>query len=305
MTMQAKKYLFIAVMMMLVIGCKQSQTNKQLVASELPIVFVSNYPLHYFTQSVAGDKVEIYFPAATSGDPAYWSPTPEDVAEIQAADIVILNGASYEKWAETVSLPTSKVVSTTADAYDALISLEGNVTHSHGPEGDHAHGGTAFTTWLDFSLAAKQAESVYQILSEKYPENQEEFKKNYLELEKQLLQLDAELLKITSGNTDLEMVFSHPVYQYLQRRYKIHGHSVHWEPDAEISKAMWHDLEHALHGHKVDYMVWEGEPLGASVEKLKNAEIASLVFDPCSNLPEEGDFLSVMQSNIEALKEIY
>ena len=37
------------------------------------------------------------------------------------------------------------------------------------PGGDHSHSGTAFTTWLDFSQAAQQAEAIYlQQLHEQY-----------------------------------------------------------------------------------------------------------------------------------------
>ncbi|MCW9077857.1 MAG: hypothetical protein OQK74_01640, partial [Gammaproteobacteria bacterium] len=34
----------------------------------------------------------------------------------------------------------------------------------------------------------------------------------------------------------------------------------------------------------------------ASVDKLKTLGVDSLVFDPCGNVPEQGDFLTVMRS---------
>ena len=52
-------------------------------------------------------------------------------------------------------------------------------------------------------------------------------------------------------------------------------------------------------------MLWEGEPLVATVEKLEEMGVRSLVFDPCSNVPEEGDFLSVMRRNVNNLERAF
>jgi zinc transport system substrate-binding protein len=52
-------------------------------------------------------------------------------------------------------------------------------------------------------------------------------------------------------------------------------------------------------------MIWEGEPLPESVAKLKEMGIESIVFDPCGNRPDEGDFLSVMKNNVANLRRIF
>jgi zinc transport system substrate-binding protein len=38
-----------------------------------------------------------------------------------------------------------------------------------------------------------------------------------------------------------------------------------------------------------------------SAEWLKAIGVDSLVFNPCSNTPDQGDFLSVMRQNVENL----
>ncbi len=50
---------------------------------------------------------------------------------------------------------------------DQYIEAAEILTHSHGAEGEHAHEALAFTTWIDFSLAAKQAKAIAQALSRK------------------------------------------------------------------------------------------------------------------------------------------
>ena len=49
-------------------------------------------------------------------------------------------------------------------------------------------------------------------------------------------------------------------------------------------------------------MIWEVKPESGTVAKLKSIGIVSLVFDPCGNAPDQGDFLSVMEKNVENLK---
>ena len=45
----------------------------------------------------------------------------------------------------------------------------------------------------------------------------------------------------------------------------------------------------------------EGEPAAESVRRLEALGVGSLVFDPCMNRRQSGDFLDVMRANVEAL----
>jgi zinc transport system substrate-binding protein len=68
---------------------------------------------------------------------------------------------------------------------------------------------------------------------------------------------------------------------------------------------MWQDFRHTLEHHPAKWMIWEGEPLPAITQQLKDLGVRSTVFDPCGNLPESGDFLSVMKANIDSLKRVF
>ena len=95
-----------------------------------------------------------------------------------ATDLILLNGAGYAKWVNKVSLPASRLVNTSRDFADQYIRTSGGVSHSHGPGGEHAHGGTAFTTWLDFYLATRQAEAVAKTITRKRPDAKDRVAKN-------------------------------------------------------------------------------------------------------------------------------
>ena len=123
-------------------------------------VYVVNYPLASFAERIGGSEVSVTFPASGDGDPAHWSPDADTVAGYQGADLILLNGADYAKWVARASLPGAKLVDTGVTYEDRLIPLEEAVTHTHGPEGEHAHAGVAFTTWLDPTLAIEQARAI-------------------------------------------------------------------------------------------------------------------------------------------------
>ena len=91
-------------------------------------------------------------------------------------------------------------------------------------------------------------------------------------------------------------------YDYFSRRYRLNIKSVHWEPDEIPANAQWLELRGILKAHPAKWMIWEGKPESGTIAKLKSIGIDSLVFDPCGNAPDQGDFLSVMEKNVENLK---
>ena len=107
-----------------------------------PKVYVVNYPLQYFAERIAGDQVSVVFPAPPDGDPAFWNPDVETIAAFQAADLILVNGATYAKWLKTASLPKSKMVDTSRSFAADYIEIKDDAVHSHGPEGEHSHAGT-------------------------------------------------------------------------------------------------------------------------------------------------------------------
>jgi zinc transport system substrate-binding protein len=270
-----------------------------------PKVYVVNYPLQYFADRIGGDLVDVRFPAPADEDPAYWQPDSASIEAYQKADIILLNGATYAKWIPMVSLPTSKMVDTSEGFKDQYIKLEEAVTHAHGPEGAHAHGGIAFTTWLDQKLAIQQAESVKNGIAKLLQNKTDVIEQNYAALKSDLESLDRNLEELTKNYSSEPLLGSHPVYQYLARGYGLNIMSVHWEPEQMPEESQWRGLDELMQTHPAKWMIWEGEPSGEVVEKLRERGVNSTVFSPCGNVPEQGDYLSVMSENIERLKMVF
>ena len=282
-----------------------SAAQRVFAADEPLNVYVVNYPLKYFAERIGGEHVNVSFPAPPDVDPAYWIPDIKTITDYQNADLILLNGASYAKWIAKVSLPRSRMINTSRKFRDRYLTIEGSVTHSHGPGGEHAHGEIAFTTWLDLTLAAQQAEAIAEALSRKLPQHRDAFKNNFRALNKDLRALDAAIRKIVDQNPGLTLVASHPVYDYMSRAYGMNLKSLHWEPEEFPDDRQWMNLKDILKEHPSEWMLWEGTPDPAIVSALKSMAINSAVFDPAGNVPEQGDFLTVMQQNIQNLEKVY
>lgn len=273
-------------------------------ASDRLSVFTVNYPLQYFAERIGGDLVEVAFPAPADEDPAYWAPGPEIITDYQQADLILLNGVSYAKWLERATLPTGKLVDTSAGFKDRWIPLEEEAVHSHGPEGKHSHKGYAFTTWLDPQLAIEQARAVGDALAQALPEHEAKIQASLETLVADLQELDSQLESEAHRLGDQPLLFSHPVYQYLTARFGLNALAVHWEPGESPSAEQWQELRSIVANHPAQWMIWEGAPSTPTVERLEELGIESVVYAPCANRPSGGDLLSVMQGNITALQSV-
>ena len=287
-------------------GCgKEDESASGVVSTEpgpAPLIFATNYPLQYVSAALTGDAAKVQFPNM-DGDPAFWQPTADVVAEMQQADLIVLNGAGYEPWLGQVTLPADRLLDTSAGFRDQWIE-SGGPTHSHGADGEHAHSNYAFTTWLDFDLAKIQAAAIRDRLATLLPDIDQEIEGNWTTLTTRLDAWDTRLTELGARFGDTPVLFSHPVYQYLERRYGFNGRSLHWEPDSVPLDAEWAALPALLSEHPATLMIWEDEPLAETVEGLRALGVESVVFSPMGNRPATGDFESNMEGNLESLEGV-
>jgi zinc transport system substrate-binding protein len=293
----------VSLLALLALGCskKDGPQARARTGVRPQSVYTVNYPLAYFAKRLAPEGVEVVFPAPPDVDPAFWKPTPGAIAQYQGAGLILLNGAGYARWVRYATLPKSRVVITAAGCRDAFLQTDEAATHQHGPGGEHAHEGTALTTWLDMRLARCQARHVGDALSELTPSRRDAIMAKSTALDDDLTELDARLRGVGKAWGAQPMLASHPVYQYLADAYGLRIENMHFEPDRALSPEDIQALDALLARHPAKLMLWEAQPLPETEEQLRERGIAIAVFDPAAQPPADGDFLTLMTDNAKRL----
>ena len=283
-------------------GCTEEPTPVagDNAGSEVLEIVAINSPLADFARHLGGDAVRVTLPVPAGEDPALWIPDVEDILTMQSADLVLLNGAGYEPWLGQVSLPVGTVVDTSRNLADSLIYTD-SVTHQHGPDGDHSHGASAFTIWLDPLLALEQAKAIRDALQSRRADLSSAIDGRFSDLEVELLALHHAWQNVADKLGDAPVIFSHPVYQYLQQRYQFNGRSLHWEPDEDPGEVEWQALKKLLTTHPAALMIWEAEPVSETLERLATSGIRVAVVDPGANSKGADRFLGVQHLGVLAV----
>jgi zinc transport system substrate-binding protein len=269
--------------------------------ASMPVVYAVNHPLAWMAERIGGDAVHVVFPVPDGVDPAHWQPTPETVLDYQGADLVLLNGAGYAGWTRFASLSPVRLVDTTRGLEDRLVPA-GDSTHSHGPRGAHDHGDVASHTWLDPTLAAAQARAVAAALARLAPGSTADFDRRLNELVTELETWDRAMSEAFSALAATQFLYSHPVYQYLDARYRLDGLAVTWEPDTEPGAAAWRALEAAVDPGRRTLMLWEAAPLGTVSARLEAMGIRPVVFETGANPERREGYELLLERNWEGLR---
>ena len=269
-------------------------------AQERPVVATVNYPLAWMADRLGGDAIEVLFPVPDVRDPSFWRPGLSDIAAIQQADLIALNGAGFATWTTRASLPRSRLVDTSAKLSAAFIATQ-SVSHSHGEDGAHSHTGTASYTWLDFELAAGQAEALAAAMQRRMPDLRNRVEERLPSLLADLTALDTQARDALATLQGTTIIATHPRYQYFARAYGLDIAALEWDAGALPDEAQWQDLQDMVAETGASLLIWEAEPPQEAKERAAGMGLASIVFAPLATRPASGDFASVMRAQIEAL----
>ena len=123
-------------------GCSDEPAAPVEETSEVAQVIAMNHPLLYFARRLSGGAMEVKLLAPLGTDPAQWTPEVADVLTLQAADLILLNGAGYEGWLDKVSISAGKLVDTSAafrDRRDCSVSLRRSADHRQHSAYEHQY----------------------------------------------------------------------------------------------------------------------------------------------------------------------
>jgi len=270
------------------------------MAQDRPRVVVVNYALQYFAERLLDDTAEVVFLAPRGTDPSFWRPSISDISTVQAADLILLNGAGFASWVDRVSLPRSRLVNTSKDIEGVFIVTE-SITHSHGDGGEHSHEGLASYTWLDPMLAIAQAEAIATAVVRRGLAQAEEIEPRLDALRADLTDLDASAQAALDTADGIAIIATHPRYQYFARRYGLSLTSLEWEAGAAPTDDERADLQALVEQTGAKLLLWEAEPPQTAIKNATGLGLASVVFDPLAQTPADQSFMDVFSQAVADL----
>ncbi len=251
-------------------------------------VVATNYPLLYFTQRIGGDKLDLHHPISEAGDTHRFFPDEKHIRELQAADLIIRNGAGFEPWIDELNIPETKIINTSVAFADQYLKMRPE-KQNQGIDQESSHAETASITWLNFRFAGQQAYEIKNKLVEIQPENKDYFEENYGSLALDLSQLNRKAIEILDPYLGMRFYCTSPVYQYFGQAYLIDIQNIPLEK--EKREESW------------GIVLSPDQPSEESRTSLENMGLDIVVFDPCMSPPSSGDFLSKMIEGMQNLEK--
>lgn len=276
-------------------------------------VVASFYPLEYAVERVAGDHVETVTLTDPGVDPHDLEMSPEDVATVQGADVVLYSSGLQAAVDDAVGAQAGDSAFDVNEAADLVETgsedehADEEEGHSEDEEGHDDHGGVDPHFWLDPQRYAGVAEAIAEELAEADPDNAEDYRANAADFVAELEELDEEFATGLAECEQTSMVTTHAAFGYISTKHGLEQVGITGlSPEAEPSPARMAEVTEIVEDNGVDTIYSEvllGAELADTIANETGAEV--LLLDPIEGITDESageDYLEVMRANLEALR---
>lgn len=200
-----------------------------IVNAAKPVVVTSASIFHDMIKNIGGDLVESYSIVNIGGDPHTYEATPKDAKLIARADLVLINGLTFEGWINEVienSGSKARVIRITEGIKVIESSAHQNAVDPH--------------AWMDVSNGLIYILNIKNALTALAPQHAAAFERNYKAYKAQLEILhDYIIHKVkTIPESQRVLITSHDAFSYFGNRYGIEIQAlmgVSTEADAQTS----------------------------------------------------------------------
>lgn len=275
-------------------------------------VITAFYPLAFASERIGGAKVEVTNLTPPGAEPHDLELTPQQVAQIGAADVVIYVGGFQSAVDEAVA----------QEAKDTSIDVGKGLTTLAPPKEPHQHGSSKDKEakkkkkeapavadphiWLDPTLMGTIAERIGTRFADIDAANRETYTANQATLTKDLTTLSEEWTTGTKTCRSRDLVVSHEAFGYLGKAFDFKQVGISGlSPDSEPSAAKIREVTNFVRKNDVTTIYFEtlvDPKVAETVAQESGAKTA--VLDPLEGLKEgsDEDYLSVMRTNLEAVQ---
>lgn len=260
----------------------------------------SFYPLFDFASNVAGDRATVTSLVPPGIEPHDWEPTLGDVTRVRSADLLIINGAGFETWADGIG--ARKIVNTSEG-----IELEAH----EGEEDEHGHGAVDPHIWLDPVLAKQQVEAISAALAQADPANAEYYGENAASYSAELDSLDSFIRSELSNCEKSEFIAFHDAFGHFAERYGLEQHAIHdISPEGEVLPQRLQEVIELARSLGIS-VIYSEDLVDPRLAEVVAGEIPGgrvLVLSPIEGIDAKEqaagiDYIAKMRENVTNLKE--
>ena len=280
---------------------KSDTLNANGRSGESAAVITTSFPVDYLTKRLIGNAVTVSCINPIGEDPPSYQPPADTIADLTSATLIIQNGAGFEKWMETASLPAGKIVDSSKGI--ALILLKGE-THSHGKKGSHSHAGIDPHLWSDPMRYAIQAQTIADSLSDAFPAQATQIKAELQRIQYDLNSLHDRMKKATLLLRSTKLAANHPAFNYLGEAIDVDFHSFDFDPEEKPTSENIKEWATWVKTSDNTLLIWESVPVESVSNQFKGA--VHLALDPLEQpLPNSDyNYLNQAEANILMLETI-
>jgi len=172
-----------------------------------------------FVRNVGGTEVTVDSLVPKGGEVHTFDPTPEDIANVADADLIVMNGLGLDEWLGDLAADAGAADTPVVELAE---DLDG-VTYLAGEEEEDGHAGEEFNPhlWLNVAYARRYVEKVTDALKAADPADAATYDSNAAAYQARLSELDAwALQQIESIPAENRKIVSfHEAFPYLAAAY--------------------------------------------------------------------------------------
>jgi len=292
-------------------------------------VVTTIFPQYDFVRQIAGDSVDLKMLLKPGEETHSYEPTPQDIIAIQNSDIFIYVGGENDAWVEDIldSMPdagmrTLKLIDCVDTVEEEHVEgMQEQPGHSHeeeeyhGDETEEAHSVHEIDehVWTSPVNASAIVDEIKELLAQTDPENRQRYEENAEAYEAELAALDAAFREVVDNAGRRLVIFGDRFpFRYFADEYGLDYYAAFpgCASDTEPSAAVMAFLINKVAEEKVPAvlkMELSNENIANAIAEATGTEVRT--FYSCHNLTaeefENGEtYLSMMQKNVETLKEV-
>jgi len=270
----------------------RAQTQKDSKNIQVVTTF---FPLADFAKTIGGSHIDVVQITPDGVEVHEYEPSPQDVATLLSADVVLVNGGGVDAWADDLVADAESSGVTVVRMSDIVPFIERD-----GVIDPHA--------WLDVARVQEMARAIGEVLSLRDPEHASAYANGANTFQADLAALDQRFRATLSSCQSRTIFAAHDAFSYWGLRYNVSVHAVSGiSPEAEPSVQDLASMIREAKELQVTTIFFESpartalaatiaDEIGATVDVLSPLE---------GRTPEQiasgATYLTLMQENLNAL----